>query len=181
MAPAEGDAVDVHAGRERGELQVAASVERQLDDALVVDDLTDRAVLGGEQRRAAGHLDRLVDGAGFEREVGARHLLHLQHQTAPRLGLEPLQLDDDGVGRRRQRRHRIDAGFVADHVPRGTGGRVGDADRRARDNAARRVGDRPGDLARALGERDGRQRQEHHDAARQSRQACLHTILHQQR
>ncbi len=43
-------------GMQRGELQVIAAVQRQLDDGAVFDHRADRDVRGLQQRRAAGDL-----------------------------------------------------------------------------------------------------------------------------
>ena len=69
LALARRGAVGRRARNQRRELQVVASVERQLDDGAVLDDGADRGVLGLEQRRAAGDFDRLSEQLpDFERE-----------------------------------------------------------------------------------------------------------------
>ena len=62
------------AGRERGERDEGAAVERKLDDLLVAHARPEAGAFGPEHRRVGGHLHDLADGPDSEREIHARLL-----------------------------------------------------------------------------------------------------------
>ena len=106
-----------HVRAERDERQEVAAVQRQLDDAPVLDDRADRRVFGRDQRRHARHFGRLRQRADFHREVDADRRLDLQRDL-PRHRAEALKLGFDDVGPRRQRGKAIGTGLVALHFAR---------------------------------------------------------------
>ena len=86
--PGAGEAgADVRAQRDQA--QVVAAVERQLDDAPVLDDRADRRVLGGDERDGGGDFSRFRDGADVEREVDAERLLDVQLHLSSATVLKP--------------------------------------------------------------------------------------------
>src|SRR5262249_20642549 len=86
----------------------------------------------------------------LEGEIDARGLLHLQFEIARR-GLEPIELDLDGVLPRRQRRKVVQPHRVAGRRARGVGRLVHDRHSGARDDCAARIFHFPRDGAEPLG------------------------------
>src|SRR5262245_54114310 len=57
------------AGDERSELQIVAAVERQFDDAAILDDGSDRGVLALQHRRASDYFDSVGHLSDLQRHV----------------------------------------------------------------------------------------------------------------
>ena len=94
--------VRAHVRAQRHEIDEVAAVERQLQDLLVLDDRADRGVRGVDHRRAAGDLDRHLDGSELQREIQTGRLLHLQLDSVADLALKTLQVHLDVVDTREQ-------------------------------------------------------------------------------
>jgi hypothetical protein len=63
-------------------------VERQLDDAPVLNDRTERRVFGSQQRRRRAHLHSFGFLSDVKLKVETRFLLKLQNDATPHLGPE---------------------------------------------------------------------------------------------
>src|SRR6266850_1259147 len=63
--------------RKRHQLQVVPSVQRQLDNALVLNDGADGCVVADQQGRVGSHLDRFTDLADLQLEIDTSRQLHL--------------------------------------------------------------------------------------------------------
>ena len=87
-------------------------------------------------------------------------MLHLQLYVVARRAAKPVHFDFDDVDARNQVREHVHAGAVGRLSRHGSGLRIGDADRRAGQDAASGVGHNPGDLAE-LGK--ARQRRHEHE------------------
>ena len=142
----------IDVGAQSHELQEIASIERQLDDALIVDYRADRGVLRGKQRSAARHLDGFGHGADPELKIDAGHLLNLQLHAAPELGLEALHLRSDVVNTRLQRRKRVIACVIRGGRSREIGLRIGDSHGSADDHRAAGISHHTGDFTGRLPE-----------------------------
>ncbi len=93
-----GDGRAAHAGAEEREVRIRASVQREVDDLLLADDLSAIARLGLEQFRGAGHDDRLADVADRQREIDSLARVD-RHGEVLRLGRrESLELGAHAVG-----------------------------------------------------------------------------------
>jgi hypothetical protein len=136
-----------HAGHQRAQLGRVAAVQRQFDNALLIDDLAEdrrRDVDGG---RFAGYGHGLRERANLDREIHGEVLVRLQQQTLALRRPEPLQLRGDVVGRRPQRRERVPAVDSAHGVSRQPGRDFLRLDRDARDDRAGVVRDDAVDLS----------------------------------
>ena len=102
---------------ERDELEIVPAVQRQFDDAPVLDHRADGGIRRLDQRRDADDRRLFGDRAQLHREVDARRLLHLQFNVAVQ-GFEPHQLGGDRVGAGRQRGKIVQADLVARRGPR---------------------------------------------------------------
>ena len=132
--------------RQRNQLQVVAAVQRQFDDALVLDHRADGGVLGGQQRGVSHHLDGFDDFSHLQFDIDAGRLLHMQFNLAPDHGLESGLSGLQRVSAGRERRKRIDAGFVGNDRAGCAGAFVRGGDRDTRGRGA-------GDVARLAGDR----------------------------
>ena len=128
-----------HTGRERGERQHGAAVQRQVHDLLLVDDLSNGCVLRLQQRRIAGDGHGFAHGRDAERDRRPRRLTLTQHEIRQLSGPETLQLDLDVIGGRRERRNGESSFAVSDGDALGVGAHVRDRDCSARDGRLRRV------------------------------------------
>jgi hypothetical protein len=131
---------------QRGELQVVATVERQLDDRPVLDDGADRRVRGLQQRRAARDLDHLGELADFERHRDPAGAAHLYGDVAALEGAESAQRGFERVGAGRDGRHHVEPRVVGLELADGVGALVGQRDRHAGHRCAARIGDDAADL-----------------------------------
>ena len=124
-----------------GQRDEAAAVERQIDDAPLVDHVAEAGGLAAQQRRRAGYGHRLGPPADAERDVDAQRLARLQRDAFADRWPEPRELDADRVAARRQAGHHVAPvgvrGRRARHARRGRGR----GDRRARRNRAGLVDD----------------------------------------
>ena len=159
--PGAGASVDVE-GRadirtEAHQLQKIAPVQRQINNAFVVDDRADAGVLRVEQRSTAGNFDGFGDCAHPELEIETGGLLYLQLNLRADFGLKPLDLSPDIVHPRHQSRKTVIPRRVARDFPDQIRGRVGNGDACVGHYSASGVGDHSGDFAESLPE--GRQRQ----------------------
>ena len=135
------------AGREGRELQVVASVERQLDDRAVLDDRPDGRALGLQHRRAPGHfhdVGELADVQGDRDAVGAPDQ-HLDIGALDRA--EPLPLGFQRVDAGLEGGDEIDARLIGGHLADAVGRDVGDGDLDARQHRSAHVGHDPADFA----------------------------------
>ena len=135
--------------REAGEedqLGGLPAVERQLDDALVVDDLADAGGMRLDHRRVRGHRDLLADRADRERDVDLRVGADLQDDAVLHVGVEPRQRDLQLVGPDRKIGHDVGAVLGGEHRADGAGVGLGDRDVGARQRAAARVAHDAGHL-----------------------------------
>ena len=114
--PGVGEA-EAHVRTRRHQLQEVAPVERQVDDALVLDHGADRRILRGYQSRPAGDFNNFAHGADFHGEVEARRLLYLQLDVVACDRAETGHLDFKIVFPRQESRKIVDAGLVTDSRP----------------------------------------------------------------
>jgi hypothetical protein len=90
--------VGVEVGRRRrgsqpgqeDQLRRLPSVERQFDDALVVDDLANAGRVCFDHRGVGRHRDRFAHRAHSQRDVDLRIGAHLQDDAVLGIGVEPL-------------------------------------------------------------------------------------------
>ena len=151
-----------------------ASVQRQVEDPLVVHHLADAE---------AARLDHLrvgLDGDGFgdlaERQ-GDRHdrvAVHLQHDARLHGGPEPLQRHFELVGADRDAGKRERAGLVGDDLALEPGIGLGRADRRPGKDAAARIFDGTGDLGGGLGQQAGGRQNDEGTTTHEIAQKTLH-------
>ena len=153
---------------QRGELQVVASVERQLDDRAVLDDRADRGVLGLQERRAALDLDHLGELADFQRERDAAGAAHLHGDVLALQGAEPAEGGLERVDARLERRHHVEPRLVGLELADGVGALVGQRDRHAGHRRAARIGHDAADFTgRRLRRRDRGEADTHNPDRRQ--------------
>ena len=148
------------AGNQRRELQVIAAVERQLDDAAVLDDGADRGVLRLDDRRVGNNRHDVGQLADCEREREAVRAAHL-HVDVRLLGRrEALELDLQRVVAGRHRRKHVNACLVALGQTDGVGGLVRQRHPDAGQHRSARVEDGPADFTGwGLRRRRNRERQ----------------------
>ena len=103
-----------HVGTERRKLEEVASVERHLDDALILDDRSDRRVFRRDECCSALHFDGLAHVSNLQSEIDARRKLNLQFDVILRNRAETRQFDLDVVFARLQNREVVNSRFVAD-------------------------------------------------------------------
>ena len=138
----------VGARRQQGELLVITSVERQVDDLLVVDDLSLGRLIRCEQRCLRRDRDLLRDFPHFQREIEGGGLLDLQHESRTHRAFKTGSFDRDAVFPNPQR-HRLEGAVVTSHGFRTDVGldvrhrHLGSAD-----DASALVTDRAGDAGR---------------------------------
>jgi hypothetical protein len=104
------------AGRQIHEGREVAAVERQFLDRAFLDDGADFGGIRPQQRRFGHHGRRLLDAAHLERHVDAGALIDLQDDAFADPLPEAGHADFDGVGARRQERHRVAARLVRDEA-----------------------------------------------------------------
>ena len=132
-------------GREGGQIEKTASVQRQVHDALARYHLTQRGVFGCYQRRFGGHLEALLDGSYLNGEVDARLLPDLYDDPALAFGAKAAGADLYRILARQEVPHLVVAFGVGGDRAGKAGGRVGDGDRCLGHNRARCVGHSPED------------------------------------
>jgi hypothetical protein len=128
------------------ELRQLAAVQRQLDDLLVRDDLSDARVARLDERRGALNRDRLRDLPELQRHVERRVRVHLQDEAGLDELPEALQLCLEPVGTDRQVLQDVRALLAADRAARQPRIGLGHGDRDARQTRAALVLDVPVDL-----------------------------------
>ena len=140
-----------HVGTQRDELEKVASVKRHVDDALVLDDRSDRRVLRRDQRGCSRDLDGLAHLSDLQCKVEASRLLDLQLHIVLRDRAKTRQLYFDVVLAGLQARNVVDTGFVADRRAREIRGRVADHNGNAGNNAAARIVSHAADVGLRMG------------------------------
>ena len=148
-----------------------SSVQRQLEDPLVVHHLADAHVARFDQRRFGLDEHRLFDRAERQLHVDHRIVVHPQHDAGPRVRLEPLKIHFQLVRTDRQARNRVRPGRVGERVAFEAGVGLRGDHIGARKNAAARVADDAGDLRRGAGLREGDRAGEKENAHAASDQA----------
>jgi hypothetical protein len=136
--------------REEDQLGHLASVERQLDDALVIDDLADARAVSFDGRRVAGHRHLLRHVADPQRHVDHWIRADLEHDTVLDIGVEARQRHLELIGADGQVREHVPAVMGRDRYSSLSRVRLGHADLGAGDRRAARISDN----ARELGARD---------------------------
>ena len=133
-------------GRQAGQGDEGAAVQRQLHDLLVLDDGTETAGFGADDRRVAGDRHLFADVADAQFEIDARLLAGGDMNAAAADRLEPRQLDVDAILAGRQARCAVDAVAGRDDGPLAVGGDFGNGDGGAGHRGAGRVFDDAGDV-----------------------------------
>ena len=100
-----------------------------------------------EQWSGTGNLHDLRLGARRQSKVQPRGRANLNQEVGPRILLEPRLLCRQPVNRRRQVCHRVDSGRIRNHVVVDSRPRIGNGNRRIRNNSATGIGNDPGDVA----------------------------------
>jgi hypothetical protein len=103
--------------REHDQVGDLASLERQFDDALVLDDVADAGAADVDDRRGGLYGDRLFKVADRQLRVERGRLADLQHDSSLRVGPESLERDLEAVRARRHVRHDPGAFAVGDDGP----------------------------------------------------------------
>ena len=98
----------------RDQVQVAAPVERQFGDALVLDDGAESRVLGLQEVGRGRYLDRFADLSDLQRDVEPYRLLHLDLDVAAGDGFETGMLGFEFVESGSERREGVVAGLRTD-------------------------------------------------------------------
>ena len=168
-------------GRETGEkdqLGGLPAVQRHLEDALIVDHLSDAGAVRLDEARVRddGHL--FADGADAQRDVDLGVRAHLQHDAVADVGVEPLQDDFQLVRPHRQVRQHVRAVAAGEHGSNQSGVRLGDGHLGARNRAAAGVAHdsgnlRPGDGLSPSG--SARKQRRQYDANDRSEHSHVHT------
>ena len=150
-----------HARRQEDQRIDVAGVQRQLEDAAVVDELADRAAARLEQRGVGPDFDFVGEIADFEGEVDDHRRVDLDGDGACRAA-EALQARVDAILAGGQGQRRVAALDVRHDRVLLAGLLIGDGDVGARDTCAAHVFERPGDGAgERLCEEDRRADDEH--------------------
>src|SRR5690606_25248289 len=110
------------------EREIITAVDRQLDDALLIDDRAKRAIGGLEHLRARLDLDDFSHRADLQRNVDALDVADLYLTTVDAGRLEALELGGDVVNPGIEERNRIVAGLIGLHRTRNSRRRIGDSD-----------------------------------------------------
>ncbi len=105
-----------HVRRQRHQLKVIAPVQRQFDDAPVLDDGADRCIVGDQRPCFTLHFNRLVDLSYLQFDIDSGRLLHLQFNLIPDDGLEAWLLRAQQIGARWERRKRIGPRIIRDYI-----------------------------------------------------------------
>ncbi len=121
-----------HTGRERGERQHGAAVQRQVLDLLLVDDLPDGCVLRLQQRRFARYGHGFAHGRDAERNRRPRRLALTKHEILQFSCPESLQLHLDVICRRRERGNGEPSFAIGDCRALCVGAHIRDGNRGAR-------------------------------------------------
>ena len=100
-----------HVRAQRDKRKVVSAVERQLDDAPVLDDGADRRILGRDERRFPGDRGGLRQRAHLHGQIQTQRLLHVQIDGLS-CRLEARKLSLHRIASWRQRWETIDAGGV---------------------------------------------------------------------
>ena len=141
---------EADAGDGRRQIRELSAVERQALDRPRIDDPADRRGGGLDQRRRAGHVHRLRDRGGLEREVDRLRLGDVHLDVLLRYRREAREVRRDVVDADRERREAIHALSVARLGPRKSGRRALGGDGRAGNGGALLVDDTPRDRTGGL-------------------------------
>ena len=87
---------------QQGEIEIAATVEREVHNLLVADHLALGRLDGGQQRRISHYRNAFSELADFERNVHNGRFTDLEVDAAANGAFEPVCLDDDFVVAQRQ-------------------------------------------------------------------------------
>ena len=79
--------------RKQDQLRGLPAIERQLDDSLVVDDLTDPGAARLDERRTGGHGDHLAQNTNLQFNVELRIRAYLQNDAFLQIRRESVQRD----------------------------------------------------------------------------------------
>ena len=135
------------AGNQRGKLQVVATVERQLDDALVFDHRAHRRSFSIQHGGAGGDIDDFGNITDLNREVDSHRLAGLQLDGVAHLGTETGRFHFYGVDARQKSRSRIETLGVRLEGTLNPGGRIGNGDGGTGDGGTGGVGNGATDFA----------------------------------
>ncbi len=125
------------AGNERQELHEVAVIEREFDDAAILDHVAHgRRRLN--QRRFARHRDRLGDGSGFKFDVDGLLVINAHFQIFAQVLFEALHLHGEIVGAGLDERERVKTFGVGLRPARFAGVFIGQRHLRVGDNMPRR-------------------------------------------
>ena len=89
------------------EIHGIAPVQRQFEDARVLDDVADAGALDVHERRRGVHRDAFFERADLERRVDRRRRADLQHDAGLHVGAESLEADFELVRPRRKIRQQV--------------------------------------------------------------------------
>ena len=132
--------------REHEQVGDLASLQRELDDPLLLDHRADARAAHVHDRRRGFHRHGFFERAERERRVHRRRRAHLQHEPRLHVGAETLQRNLEAIRAGRQVRDQIGAGIVGDDRARQAGGRLHHRHGGARQHGAARVGHASVDL-----------------------------------
>jgi len=138
-----------HARHQGHQRQVAAAVQRKLDDAAIADHLAQAARLGLQERDVRGDRGRLGEGSDREGEVDADPLAGGEPHPLSRRRAEPGRLGHDAVGARPQVGHVEEALGPGRGLDRLAGRGLGHGHAAVGDGRPRLVPDLPGELGQA--------------------------------
>ena len=121
--PIDADSADAerNARHQRGELSEVPPVERQLDDPLRFDHLSQRCVLRLQQRRSPSDFDGFDLVANLHLEVEPRLFLQAQHHALANFSLKAFRFAGDAIFADVKQGEYVIAGLVGNgrpHVPR---------------------------------------------------------------
>ena len=91
-----------------------STVERQLDDLLVANDVADARTLDVHERRGPLYGDGLLETADAQAHVHDGRPGHLQHDACLNIGTEPLQRGLESIRTGRQIRQNVRAAGIGD-------------------------------------------------------------------
>ena len=147
--------IDRDAGREQQQVGDLASIERQLQHALVVNQLANARAPRFDHRRIRLHGNLLRHGAEREHDVDRRRRVDGQHDTRLDIRTKTLERGFEPIRTDREVRYHVAAAFVRYGRPREAGRGLRDGDRHAWKHAAGIVLHGARDLCRGSGLRGG--------------------------
>ncbi len=151
------------ARNQRGQLQVVAAVQRQLDDAAVLDDRADRRVFRLDHRRVGDDRDDVGQLANLERERNSVGASDLDLDVRAFHGGKSVELGPQCIGAGRYGGEHVHPGFIGLRQARGLGVHVGQRDSDARHDGAAGINGSTGNFTRGgLGRWNGRKKQKKH-------------------